>query len=389
MIKRWLLSKAKRWLRQFPAVAIVGPRQCGKSTLARQLLAEIPDAAYFDLERPSDAARLRDPEAFFAAQADRLVCLDEIQRQPELFRVLRSVLDERGSNGQVLVLGSASPEMLKQSSETLAGRIGYLELTPFLLPEVAAKGRVDGTLRMHWLRGGFPRSYLAASDAASREWREEFIRTFLERDLPQLGVTIPAATLRRFWQMCAHFHGELWNASKIAQSLGVTHPTAQSYLRLLERAFILRVLPPLEANLKKRLVKTPKVYLRDSGLLHALLRMETGDELLGHPVYGSSWEGYVIEQVLGVLGGAWEAFFYRTGAGAECDLVLQKGKRRLAIECKASTAPELTAGFWNSLQDLKPEAAWVIAPVKESYPIAKIVRVSPLRELLEEIISGG
>jgi len=389
MIKRWLLSKAKRWLRQFPAVAIVGPRQCGKSTLARQLLAEIPDAAYFDLERPSDAARLRDPEAFFAAQADRLVCLDEIQRQPELFRVLRSVLDERGSNGQVLVLGSASPEMLKQSSETLAGRIGYLELTPFLLPEVAAKGRADPTLRMHWLRGGFPRSYLAASDAASREWREEFIRTFLERDLPQLGVTIPAATLHRFWQMCAHFHGELWNASKIAQSLGVTHPTAQSYLRLLERAFILRVLPPLEANLKKRLVKTPKVYLRDSGLLHALLRMETGDELLGHPVYGSSWEGYVIEQVLGVLGGAWEAFFYRTGAGAECDLVLQKGKRRLAIECKASTAPELTAGFWNSLQDLKPEAAWVIAPVKESYPIAKIVRVSPLRELLEEIISGG
>ncbi|MBM3890427.1 MAG: ATP-binding protein, partial [Verrucomicrobia bacterium] len=309
--------------------------------------------------------------------------------QPELFRVLRSVLDERGSNGQVLVLGSASPEMLKQSSETLAGRIGYLELTPFLLPEVAAKGRADPTLRMHWLRGGFPRSYLAASDAASREWREEFIRTFLERDLPQLGVTIPAATLHRFWQMCAHFHGELWNASKIAQSLGVTHPTAQSYLRLLERAFILRVLPPLEANLKKRLVKTPKVYLRDSGLLHALLRMETGDELLGHPVYGSSWEGYVIEQVLGVLGGAWEAFFYRTGAGAECDLVLQKGKRRLAIECKASTAPELTAGFWNSLQDLKPEAAWVIAPVKESYPIAKIVRVSPLRELLEEIISGG
>ena len=385
MILRVLEGRVQQWLRQFPAVAILGPRQCGKSTLARKVLGDIPNALHLDLERPSDLARLRDPEAFFAANAGRLVCLDEIQRTPELFPVLRSVLDAGQRNGQLLVLGSASPELPRQSSESLAGRIGYLELTPFLLPEAMAAKDDVAVLRAHWRRGGFPRSFLAESDLASRDWREEFIRTFLERDLPQLGVTVAANTLRRFWQMAAHYHGELWNASKIGQALGVTHPTVQSYVSLLERAFMLRVLPPLEANLKKRLVKTPKVYLRDTGLLHTLLRLETDNDLLGHPVYGSSWEGYVIEQVLGVLGGGWEAFFFRTSAGSECDLVLQRGSRRLAIECKASSAPDLTADFHRAIGDLRPETTWVVAPVREAYPVGKAITVTPLPALLREL----
>jgi predicted AAA+ superfamily ATPase len=385
MIPRLLENRVQRWLGQFPAVAILGPRQCGKSTLARRVLAGVPDAWHLDLERPSDRARLRDPEAFFAANAGRLICLDEIHRAPELFPVLRSVLDAGQRNGQLLVLGSASPELLRQSSESLAGRIGYLELTPFLLPEVLTPKDNAGVLRTHWRRGGFPLSFLAESDTASHEWREEFIRTFLERDLPQLGVSVPAGTMHRFWQMAAHYHGELWNASKVGQALGVTHPTVQSYVRTLEHAFMLRVLPPLEANLKKRLVKTPKIFLRDPGLLHALLRLETDNDLLGHPVYGSSWEGYVIEQVLGVLGGGWEAFFFRTSAGAECDLVLQRGRRRLALECKASTAPELTPDFHAALRDLRPETTWIVAPVREAYPAGKAITVTPLPALLNEL----
>lgn len=385
MIQRLLASKIRRWLTQFPAIGLLGPRQCGKSTLAKHILEQIPHSVYLDLERPADLNRLRDPEAFFALHAKELVCLDEIQRHPDLFPTLRSILDERGQNGQLLVLGSASPAMLKQSSETLAGRIGYLELTPLLLTEVA-EGQPDGAvLRRHWLRGGFPRSYLASSDTTSEEWRGAFVRTFVERDLRQLGVSIPDTVVRRFWQMCAHGHGQLWNASKLAQSLGVSQPTVQAYLGILQGAFMLRVLPPFSANLKKRLVKTPKVYLRDTGLLHALLRIADADDLLGHPVYGSSWEGYVIEQILGQVGGEWEASFYRTSAGAECDLLLHKGRRLLAIECKVSTAPELTRGFWNALDDLKPAQAWIVAPVETAYPIRRDVIVAPLATVLQQL----
>ncbi len=387
MTPRLLMTTLRRWLTQFPAIGLLGPRQCGKSTLAKQLLTDIPRSVYLDLERPADLNRLRDPEAFFALHANDFVCLDEIQRQPNLFPVLRSILDEQGRNGQLLVLGSASPAMLKQSSETLAGRIGYLELTPFLLAEIAdASGAGEATpWHRHWLRGGFPRSYLTDSDEASSEWRDAFIRTFVERDLRQLGIAIPETAARRFWQMCAHVHGQLWNASKLAQSLGVAQPTVQSYLGLLSGAFMLRVLPPFAANLKKRLVKTPKVYIRDSGLLHTLLRIADADDLLGHPSYGSSWEGYVIEQMLGQLGTSWDASFYRTSAGAECDLVLQKGRRLLAIECKVSTAPEPTHGFWHALEDLKPEQAWIVAPVASAYPLRKDVMVAPLATVLQEV----
>lgn len=381
MIERRLRAKVQAWLGRFPAVALLGPRQCGKSTLAKEILGGFPGAVYLDLERPKDRAKLSDAESFFELHAGRLVCLDEIQRTPELFPALRGILDERGKNGQLLLLGSASRELLRQSSETLAGRIGYLELTPFLLSEVAPDPR-DALLRRLWLRGGFPRSFLAGSDRDSFEWRQEFIRSFLERDMPQLGIGIPAESLRRFWAMCAHSHGQLWNSSKIGEALGVSHTTARSYLDLLSKTFLLRILPPHEPNLKKRLVRTPKVYLRDTGLLHALLDQASFDELLGHPAYGFSWEGLVIEEVLAAFGSDWRPSFYRTPKGAELDLVLERGRRRVAIECKASQAPGVAKGFWIAMEDLKVERAWVVAPVKEAYPLAKNVSVTPLAELL-------
>lgn len=383
MIERRIAPLVLKRLRDSPAVALLGPRQCGKSTLAKALLGGRP-SSYLDLERPSDLAKLRDPEAFFQEEKGRLVCLDEIQRAPGLFPALRSILDENGRNGRLLMLGSASPELLRQSSETLAGRVSYLEMAPFSLPEVAP--RPDGAaLRRLWARGGFPRSFLAGSDSASMAWREDFIRTFLERDIPQLGVRVPAPTLRRFWMMCAHSHGQLLNSSQLGQSLGLSHTTVRSYVDLLDRTFLLRTLPPFEANLKKRLVRSPKIYLRDSGLLHALLELPSARALLGHPVYGASWEGFVIDNVLAVLGRGWRAGFYRTPDGAELDLVLERGGRRLAVECKASSAPAVTRGFWTALANLRIGTAFVAAPVADSYPIGKGARVMPLPKLLAEL----
>lgn len=383
MIERRLAPLVLQRLRDSPAVALLGPRQCGKSTLAKTLLAGRP-SSYLDLERPADLAKLQDPEAFFREERGRLVCLDEVQRAPGLFPALRSILDENGRNGQLLMLGSASPELLRQSSESLAGRVSYLELAPFALPEVAPP-REDAVLRRLWLRGGFPRSFLARSEAASLAWREDFVMTFLERDIPQLGVRIAAPTLRRFWMMCAHSHGQLLNSSQFGQSLGLSHTTVRSYVDLLEHTFLLRVLAPFEANLKKRLVRSPKIYLRDSGLLHVLLELPSARALLGHPVYGASWEGFVIDNVLGVLGRGWRAGFYRTPDGAELDLVLERGGRRLAVECKASSAPAVTRGFWTALADLKIREAYVAAPVSASYPIGKGARVMPLPQLLAEL----
>ncbi len=377
MLDRTLAPQVLRRLRESPAVALLGPRQCGKSTLAAAILKTRP-SCYLDLERPSDRAKLQDPEAFFKLQKGRLVCLDEVQRAPEIFPVLRSILDESGKNGQLLVLGSASPELLRQSSETLAGRISYLELSPLSLTEVGG----EAALRRLWTRGGFPRSYLARSDAASLAWREDFIRTFLERDVPQLGIRIPAQTLRRFWLMCAHSHGQMLNSSQLGQSLGLSHTTVRSYVDLLEQTFLLRVLPPVEANLKKRLVRSPKIYLRDTGLLHALLELRSAQDLLGHPVFGASWEGLIIENTLGALGRGWRAGFYRTASGAELDLVLERGKERVAVECKASSAPTVSKGFWTALEDLSIRKAFVVAPVAQAYPIGKGVLVTPLQGLI-------
>ena len=368
-------AEARAALRRAPAVAILGPRQCGKSTLARRIAAGRNGAVYLDLERPSDQARLAEPELFLARHAGRLVCLDEIQRAPEIFAVLRGLIDAQRRPGRFLVLGSASRELLRQSSETLAGRIAYLELTPFRADEA---GRHTGRL---WLRGGFPESLLARSEAASAAWRRDFVRTFLERDLPQLGVRIPAATLARFWRMCAHHHGQLLNQSQLGAALGVSHVTVRTYIELLAATFMIRLLPPLLPNLRKRLVKSPRVYLRDPGILHSLLDIESADELLGHPTRGASWEGWVIENAIAAFPG-WRAHFYRAATGAEMDLVLEKGRTRIGVECKASAAPTVGTAFWNAIEDLGIEEAWVIAPVRESYPIGKHARVAPLLELM-------
>ncbi|MBU4388549.1 MAG: ATP-binding protein, partial [Proteobacteria bacterium] len=370
-INRIIQTEIQERLNNFPAVAVLGPRQCGKTTLALEIVKGRKNAVYLDLEKPSDQRKLEDPELFFQLQKENLICLDEIQRRPELFPVLRSIIDERGSNGQILILGSTSRDMIRQSSETLAGRIAYIELTPFMFSEIPVKDRKDPAEIMKlWFRGGFPRSFLAGSEKASFTWRENFIRTFLERDIPQLGFSIPAQSLGRLWQMLAYIHGQVLNSSKLGESMGVSHTTVRKYLDLLSQTFMVRALPPFEANLKKRLVKSPKVFIRDSGILHSLLGINKADDLLGHPVYGASWEGFAMENILSQLPG-WQAAFFRTSAGAEIDLVLTKGRKKIACEFKASTAPQVTRGFWNALDDLKISEAWIIGPVKEAYPIKK------------------
>ncbi len=370
------------YLRDFPAVVVLGPRQCGKSTLAKALIKKTGGAIYLDLENPSDLAKLHDPELFFAGHQNKLVCLDEVQRLPEIFAPLRSIIDAQNRHGQFLFLGSASRDLLRQSSETLAGRLAYLELTPFLCSEVVGEPPLFN-LRDLWLRGGFPKSLLARNQKVSLRWRDNFMRIFLERDIPQLGFRIPAPALRRTWQMCAHNQGQLLKSSQLGSALGISHTTLRSYLELLSETFMLRILPPFAANVKKRLVKAPKIYLRDTGILHFMLAIDSYDDLLAYPVFGASWETLVLENVIATHPG-WEPFFYRTAAGAEIDLVLVRGQKRIAIECKASTVPTVSRGFWNALQDLDVDEAWIIAPVNEGYPFADNVWVKTLPEIMHQ-----
>lgn len=383
-VNRTLNAEIERKLSNIPIVAILGPRQCGKSTLAKAVLPSLKEYIYLDLERPSDMNKLQDAEAFFELNREKLICLDEIQRTPELFTIIRSIVDENKKNGQFIILGSASPDLLKQSSETLAGRISYLELTPFLIREVAQGNNVED-LRKLWLRGGFPRSYLASGELESYEWRLDFIHTFLERDIPALGFKVPAENIERFWRMCAHVHGQVLNRSKLGESLGVSHHTIQSYLDILEETFIIRVLTPFEINLKKRLVKSPKIFIRDSGLLHALLQIEDQNDLLGHPGYGSSWEGFALENIL-ESAGYWRPSFYRTSSGSEIDLVLERGKRRIAVEFKVSTSPSVSRGFWVGFDDLEAVEGWIIAPVEEPYPLKSNVMVAPPKTLTDRLL---
>ena len=382
LIPRNLAAVINQRLQHNPIVAILGPRQCGKTTLALQIIKPLKKSVYLDLENPADLAKLDDPMAFFSLHEDDLICLDEIQRTPELFRTLRSIVDERGKNGQFLILGSAGRDLIRQSSETLAGRIAYLDLTPLLLNEIEPSGL--GDLRRIWLRGGFPRSYLADDENVSFQWRQDFIRTFLERDIAMLGFRMPPARLGRLWKMCAHIHGSLLNSSKLADSLGVSSHTIRSYLDLLEHTFMIRVLTPDAPNLKKRLVKSPKIYIRDSGILHALLDIRIHDDLLSHPVLGASFEGFAMENILAAAR-SFEPFFYRTGAGAEIDLVLRRGRRVLAFELKSSTVPRITKGFWSALEDISPDDAYVVAPVKEPYPIKHGVKVTPLLDIIARL----
>lgn len=378
MLNRRLYPIIEHALDEFPAVALLGPRQAGKTTLARAITAARVGSLYLDLERPSDLAKLADPELFLSRYADRMVVLDEIQRRPELFSILRALIDENQRPGRFLLLGSASPQLLKQASESLAGRISFHELSPFDVSEIQP---TFAELPSFWLRGGYPLSWLAKSDEASAAWRESFIVTHLERDIPAFGIRVPGTTLRRFWQMLAHLHGQMWNASRLASGFGVSAPTVQHYLDILEATYMVRRLPPLHANLSKRLVKSPKIYLRDSGLLHALLGLRNLEDLAGHPVVGASWEGWVLEQIVQLLPSPWQLSFYRTAAGAELDVVAERGNKKIGFEIKFSSAPTLSRGFWSAVDDLKLERVYVVAPLETGYPIGQNVEVVPAIDL--------
>jgi uncharacterized protein len=373
MFKRNLLAELRERLAFQPGVVLLGPRQVGKTTLAQQLAKEYPDALLVDLERAPDRSRLTEPALFLSQHRDQLVILDEVQTLPNLFTVLRPEIDANRRPGRFLLLGSAAGRLLQQSAESLAGRVSYLELTPLLLDEIPP-GETDW--RSLWLRGGFPPSFTAPSDNTSFLWRSDLIQTFLARDIPQSGLTIPAETLRRFWRMCAHLHGQLLNLSQFGLAMGgISHTTAGRYLDILVDSMMLRRLEPLHVNLGKRLVKSPKIYLRDSGLLHALLNIANFDDLLAHPVVGHSWEGFVIEQIAASLPPLAEMNFYRTAAGAELDVVVSIGSKRIGYEIKFSQTPKVSRGFWNACEDLAVEKAYVVAPIRDGYPIAANVEV--------------
>lgn len=380
MIARQAQVRRVRWLlRHNRVVAVLGPRQIGKSTLARQVAAAHNDVSFFDLERAADLRRLEDPERALASLRG-LVVLDEIQRRPELFPALR-VLVDRPRSARFLVLGSASPHLLKQSSETLAGRIAYHELEGFGLAEVTPRN-IDRL----WLRGGFPRSYTARSGVASMQWRLDFIQTFLERDLPMLGIRTPEPTMRRFWSMLAHVHGSTLNWSELGRSMGVSDMTVRSYLDSLSSAFVVRQLQPWFENISKRQVKAPKVYVTDSGLLHALLDIETQSQLEGHPKAGASWEGLAIAQVARQLGARpQQCFFWATHAGAEIDLVVMAGRHRLGFEVKLTTAPSASASARTALADLRLARVDVVHAGTETYPLTDRIRALSMARLLEDL----
>lgn len=386
MYDRYAQPFLKQLLAEFPAVAILGPRQVGKTTLALNLAESLPGVQYLDLESPADAAKLADPPAYFEAHADRLLVIDEVQRAPALFATLRGVIDQRRRagrrTGQFLLLGSATGALLAQSAESLAGRIAYLELPPLVTVEVPAEQALP-----LWVRGGFPESFIAASDAASLRWRQQFIATYLERDIPQLGPRIPAETLRRLWTMLAHEQGQLVNAAKLAASLAVSGQTVARYIDLLCDLMLVRRLRPWAANEGKRLVRTPKVYVRDSGLVHALLGLGDFDAVIGHPVAGGSWEGWVIENLLAVAPPATQPFFYRSSAGAEIDLVLELPQgQRWAIEIKRSSAPAVSRGFHTASADLEATARYVVHAGRDSFPLAHGVLAVTLADLQRALV---
>lgn len=377
----WINRKAENEVREllalFPAVAILGPRQCGKSSLARRLLDQVNGGIILDLERPSDQRRLEDAEMFFEANREAMICIDEIQRSPDLFPLLRAEIDAKREPGRFLILGSASRDLIRQSSESLAGRIAFYELTPFLAEETIHS---EEQQRRLWYRGGFPDCYLSKTDRAAMLWRKNFIQSFVERDIPQLGFNIDRNRLMRMLVLCAHQQGQLLNAAKMAQFLEVSGQTARNHLELLNGTFILRTLTPYSGNRKKRLVKTPKVYIRDSGILHQLLEIGSYNELLGHPVLGASWEGFAIEQILSA-NPDWSYSFYRTGHGAEIDLIIERKGKKTAVELKCSKSPKIPRGFYNGLEDLGISDAWVVIPSEGCYPSGS-VNISGLRGFL-------
>jgi len=371
-----LARRVRRALRRSAVVSLIGPRQCGKSTLARQIARE--RATFFDLEHPVDLARLASPQMALSPLRG-LVVIDEVQLRPDLFPLLRVLADRRPVLARFLLLGSASPDLTRQSAESLAGRVEFVPMSGFDLDEVGGEGQ-----RRLWFRGGFPRSFLASSDPASRQWQEDFIQTFLERDIRKFGIEVPALVLRRLWSMLAHYHGQVWNASELSRSLGESHTTVKRHLDILCGALMVRQLPPWFENLGKRQVKAPKVYVRDSGLLHALLGPATFASLEGHPKLGASWEGFVIEQVLTRLGDR-HAYFWATPAGAELDLLLMVRGRRIGMEIKYADAPRVTKSMAIALDDLKLDRLLVVYPGETSYRLRPNVEVVAFRELTSRL----
>lgn len=367
-------SRIESALERYPVVAMMGPRQCGKSTLAREIC-RLRSGTFFDLEDPS-CPLLSDSARFVLESLKGLVVLDEIQHKPDLFPLLRVLADRPDTPARFLLLGSASAHLVGHVSESLAGRVALVPMSGFDLTEIGADH-----YRSLWLRGGYPRSWLAGSESESMDWRNNFVRTFLERDIPALGIRVPPATLRRFWGMVAHFHGQIWNAAEFARSLGTQESTAKHYLDILASTFVLRVLPPWYENLGKRLVKSPRVYFRDSGLLHAFFQTETGLELLSHPRAGASWEGFAIEQILSILGASESAWFYRTQAGTELDLMVQHKGKRYGFEFKLADNPSITRSMTIAMQDLELEKLFVVFPGEGRVMLREKVERTALREL--------
>lgn len=386
MIQREIQTTIVKMMRQFPAVGILGPRQIGKTTIALQIAASInPEPIYLDLESSGDLAKLQESELYLDSHQDRTIILDEVQRVPEIFATLRGVIDRRRrigqKSGQFLILGSVSLDLLQQSSESLAGRIAYISLSGLKPTEIP--GNEYDSL---WIRGGFPDSFLAANDNDSFEWRQVFINTYLERDVPQFGARIPAATLRQFWTMLAHVQSGLLNLSRLASGLGVSVPTVSRYLDLLEDLFLIRKLQPWASNLGKRLVRTPKVYIRDSGLTHALLKIKDYEDLIGHPSVGGSWEGFIIENLLADLPQWASSSFYRTADGAEIDLFIEAGaQKRIAIEIKRSLSPTLSKGFLIGCEDIKATHRYFVYPGKERFSLSSNVIAIPVVEMMQEL----
>jgi len=384
MIARTLALSLRTHLDLFPVVGLLGPRQVGKTTLAIHIRDSlVKPSTYLDLELDSDLAKLAEPELYLRRFARRLLILDEIQRRPELFPLLRGIVDQRLRDGErppfFLVLGSASRDLLQQSSESLAGRIGYVELSPFCLDETGVE-----SIETLWLRGGFPGSFLAPSDDATWLWRGNFLSTYLERDLPQLGFQLPAANLRRLWSMLAHMQGQTLNSQKLAGGLGLTNKTVRRYIDILSDLFMLRQLRPWSSNTGKRTVKRPKVYLRDSGLLHRLAQIRDAETLLGHPVCGHSWEGFVVENLITRAGEDWQPYFYRSAGGAELDL-LMLGPRgeRIAIEIKRTLSPRISRGFRSACDDVGATHRYFVIPTSESFPLdARTEAVGPCHDFL-------
>ncbi len=379
-IKREIAIEFQEYVQIFPAIGITGPRQVGKTTLAKQMQGQ-KEFLYLDLERRADRDKLKSDPAFFLSQfSDRSVILDEIQFMPELFAELRGIIDADRRPGRFVILGSASPDILKGSSETLAGRIGYLQLTPFTLQEVDNQQEL-------WLRGGFPLSYLANSIKTSAAWRRNFISTYIQRDLGLLGLQTEVQVMERFWRILASAQGNLQNAENLGRSLGVSRPTITRFIDFLEAAFMIRVLRPWFRNTGKRLVKSPKIYLRDSGILHSLLNLETYDALINHVQVGSSWEGFVIEQIINCAGRDIQAWFYRTQQGAECDLILEKnGKVSAAIEIKLGTDPNASKGFRISMEDTGAAHGYIIGHGEETYKIDENITVTNLPHFLKNFL---